>query len=341
MTSLAIIGLSGYVRRAYLPFLAAHPELELKVVCDPRDPAELAAELQAQGLPAPESMVADIDALLCGPPLDAVIISTPHVHHFVQTRRCLEAGLHVLVDKPLACTYRDALALAELAEARNLALAVGSQRRFEPPYQHLKARLMSGEVGRVHLVNYLFANSRWYDYSTSWRGDPQLNCGGAMVDIGHLAGDMLVWLIDKPLRWVEALAQQPSGGGAEETAVVVAAFGESTIVNLVVTYAAPAPSIQEELSIYGSKVSLFARRFRPRRSLDPPQIYEIGADGSTLTPDFSDPPHLWRPLEDFLASAASGRAPIASGRSHLETMKLLDAVARSMRERRRVDADSI
>jgi predicted dehydrogenase len=336
--NLGIIGFSGHVQRAYIPYLCTHPEIEVRAVCDTCPLDELDSLLRRSGLSIQPKLVSQISDLRTADDLDAVLVSTPHAFHYEQVHTCLEANYHVFVDKPLACHYADALRLVQLADKRSLALAVGNQRRYEPPYQQLKMHLQKGDVGKIHLVNYLFANSPWYDYRLSWRGKTDLHCGGAMMDIGYLASDTLIWLLDQPLRWVQAVGSIAAIEQPEQTVIVTAQFGDDILVNMAVSYAAPPPSVQEELSIYGTELSLFSRRFRSKRfAKSPPQIIRLSATGEAIETVYTKPPELWRPLEDFCNSVMTG-SPIASdGRSHLGTIELIDTVYQSIREQRRID----
>lgn len=96
---------------------------------------------------------------ICGDPtLHAVVVATPIATHAPLTRMLLEAGKHVLVEKPLALTSTEASQLAELAAARGLTLATGYQFLFHPVYDELKRRLDLRQLRRVTLT--------WRKYGT-------------------------------------------------------------------------------------------------------------------------------------------------------------------------------
>ena len=108
------------------------------------DPTGRAAA-QAEGLPCFESL----DAMLNDCSVDGIVIATPTLLHIEQARTCVEAGVPVLVEKPIGVTSREAEATVALAEAKNIPVLVGHHRRHNPIVQTAKAIL--AEIGRAHV----------------------------------------------------------------------------------------------------------------------------------------------------------------------------------------------
>ncbi len=127
----AVIGV-GYMGRFHAEKLAASAAAELVAVADAD--AARAREIAAALGCAHE---ADYKTLL--PRVDAVCVAVPTEHHHAVVRACLEAGVHVLVEKPLARTLAEADSLLELARAKGLVLQVGHLQRFNPAFQALVA----------------------------------------------------------------------------------------------------------------------------------------------------------------------------------------------------------
>ncbi|GAA4004588.1 Gfo/Idh/MocA family oxidoreductase [Streptomyces sp. NBC_01352] len=124
------IGLGDIAQKAYLPVLGGRPGLELHL--QTRTPATLARV--ADGLHLPEEQRhTDLDSLL-GQDLDAAFVHAPTTVHPDIVTRLLEAGVPTYVDKPLAYELADSVRLVELAEQRNVSLAVGFNRRYAPGY---------------------------------------------------------------------------------------------------------------------------------------------------------------------------------------------------------------
>ncbi|WP_406010189.1 Gfo/Idh/MocA family oxidoreductase [Streptomyces sp. NBC_00637] len=124
------IGLGDIAQKAYLPVLGALPGVEIHV--QTRTPATL--DRVADGLRLPrEQRHRDLDALLAAG-LDAAFVHAPTAAHPEIVARLLEAGVPTYVDKPLAYELADSERLVTLAEARNVSLAVGFNRRLAPGY---------------------------------------------------------------------------------------------------------------------------------------------------------------------------------------------------------------
>ncbi|MER6466402.1 Gfo/Idh/MocA family protein [Streptomyces sp. NPDC001288] len=124
------IGLGDIARKAYLPVLGARPGLDLHL--HTRTPATLTEVADSLRLPA-GNRHATLDDLLAQD-LDAAFVHAPTAVHPEIVTRLLEAGVPTYVDKPLAYRFADSERLVALAEARNVSLAVGFNRRHAPGY---------------------------------------------------------------------------------------------------------------------------------------------------------------------------------------------------------------
>lgn len=124
----AVIGLGGIAQKAYLPVLGALPELDLRLMT--RDPEKLARIGQSYRA---HRLFTDLDALIDSG-IRAAFVHTPTEHHHDIVIRLLEAGVDVLVDKPLSYSLSESRKMAELARARGRSLMVGFNRRHAPAY---------------------------------------------------------------------------------------------------------------------------------------------------------------------------------------------------------------
>ncbi|WEH19504.1 Gfo/Idh/MocA family oxidoreductase [Streptomyces sp. VNUA24] len=124
------IGLGDIAQKAYLPVLGTRPGLELHL--QTRTPATLARVADGLHLP-PGQRHTDLDALLAQD-LDAAFVHAPTLVHPEIVERLIEAGVPTYVDKPLAYELAASERLVRLAEERNVALAVGFNRRYAPGY---------------------------------------------------------------------------------------------------------------------------------------------------------------------------------------------------------------
>jgi len=136
--------------------------------------------------------------------VDAVIVATPHFQHTSVGIAALEAGLHLLVEKPIAAHKADAERLiAAHQRNRNLTFAAMFQMRVEPRYQRIRALITGGELGRVIRMNWV--NTDWfrgaaYYASSAWRATWQGEGGGVLLNQALHNLDMLQWLLGMPAR---------------------------------------------------------------------------------------------------------------------------------------------
>lgn len=135
-------------------------------------------------------IVADLDALLALDDIECVVIATPNDTHFPLARQVLDAGRHVVVDKPVTLTSDEALALARLANARSRVFAPFHNRRWDGDFLTVRRVVESGELGRITSVTSHFDRFR-PQVRVRWREEAARG-GGLLLDLGpHLIDQAL------------------------------------------------------------------------------------------------------------------------------------------------------
>jgi predicted dehydrogenase len=204
-------GLAGAVFHA--PLIEATPGLRLHTVAtaDPERRARLAREY-------PEvRAVHDAEQLLADPArLDLVVIASPNRAHVPVARAALDAGLPVVVDKPLAATAAEARELAALATAKGVLLTVFQNRRWDSDFRTVQQLIAEGALGTVHRFESRF--ERWRPVlKAGWResADPA-EAGGLLYDLGsHLVDQALHLFGPALLVYAEADARR-SGAAVDD-----------------------------------------------------------------------------------------------------------------------------
>ena len=175
-------GLGGRIFHA--PFLQAVEGLELAAILERH--GESAREAY------PDVAIArTLEELLAQPELSLVVVTTPPATHFDMARRCLEAGKHVIIDKPFVASSAQARLLIELARTRGLLLSAYQNRRWDGDFLTLQKLIADGELGRL-----VSLESRFERYSPGPRSKPwqeeNLPGNGLLHDLGpHLADQAL------------------------------------------------------------------------------------------------------------------------------------------------------
>lgn len=214
------VGLVGYGLAGsafHAPLIATTPGLRLHAVAttSPQRRAQLAAEHpQARAVDHAGQLLADPSAL------DLVVIASPNQTHVPIARAALQAGLPVVVDKPIAATTAEARELAELASARGLMLTVFQNRRWDSDFRTVKQLLADGVLGTVHRFESRF--ERWRPQLTpGWResADPA-QAGGVLYDLGSHLVDQALHLFGPAVSvYAEVDARRP-GAAVDDDAFV-------------------------------------------------------------------------------------------------------------------------
>ena len=186
----AIAGL-GFGEKVHLPALRACGHTEPIALWHPRQ-ERLEAACRKAELPGHS----DFAALLDDPAVDAVVIATPPAPRFALAKQALEAGKHVMLEKPVALSAQDAEELQRLALSKNLSVAVDFEYRAVPLFQQLDALIKSGVLGELYLVKLDWLMSSRADGSRPWNWYSQRSEGGGVLGaLGTHAFDTLHWLV--------------------------------------------------------------------------------------------------------------------------------------------------
>ena len=194
----AIAGL-GFGEAVHLPALRAAEHANPVALWHPRQERVEAAAQKAE-----LSGTHEFDALLANRDVEAVVIATPPAARFGLAKRALEAGKHLLLEKPVALNAQEAEELQRLALANNCICALNFEYRAVPAFQQLAQLLQEGWVGDPWLMR--------FDWLMGSRGNPQrpwnwysqaAEGGGVLGALGSHAFDMLAWLVG-PVQQLQA-----------------------------------------------------------------------------------------------------------------------------------------
>lgn len=166
-----VVGYGG-ITGGMLRHLQDVPWYETGAIVDVREEA-LARAQQAHDLPDDALFVNMQDAFASGSG-NVAFINTPSELHYVQVKAALQAGLHVLVAKPITNNFEEAVELVELAEALGLTLCVGQQMRYNRHYTAIRNLVVSGQLGQVEMMNFLSAKPRHKALNLAGMAQPTL-----------------------------------------------------------------------------------------------------------------------------------------------------------------------
>jgi len=202
--SFAIIG-CGRISHKHIEALANNfTEADLVSVCDivpekmDKDVEEYYDFMKQRGINLDKKInkYTDYKEMLKREDIDAVSICTESGHHAVHALYCLNAGKHVLVEKPMALSLNDADKMIKLSREKNLKLGICHQNRFNPPIQKLRRAVEEGRFGRIinGTARILWNRNDDYYKQAPWRGTKALDGGTLMNQCIHNI-DLLQWMM--------------------------------------------------------------------------------------------------------------------------------------------------
>jgi predicted dehydrogenase len=276
-----------------------------------------AAIFDEAGLPVPPNEP-DVNKLIANHPADAAFIVTPHAFHHDQTRDCLEAGLDVLLEKPMVMNGAEALSLMDIRARTGKLLVVAFPASLSPYLRAALAMLGTGEMGRLQSISAtIWQNWGPFTHNT-WRQDPPISGGGFFFDTGAHMLNTVVELAGEP--FVEVAAWLDNRGRPVETmGVVIGRLASGALVTL-------HGSGEMGYSVCESDIRVFCEKAMLRTGMWA-EFLEVQREGGQLVP-VQVPPSLgvW---EQFLAVRA-GRLPNpAPPEVGLRMARLYDAIQAS------------
>lgn len=328
----ALLGYGAVSQVFHVPLLRALPNYRLVAIAS-RNPSTPAALPEAQIFSAPEQLLAAADAEL-------VIVATPNQTHFSLARAALEAGKHVLVEKPFTLTVAEAQELTALAAQRKLVLSVFQNRRWDGDFLTVQQVLKSGRLGRVTALHSHFDRFR-PEVRQRWRESDQPGAG-IWYDLGPHLIDQALLLFGLPLRVRADLARLRTHALSDDHAEVTLDYsdadGERRVTlhaSMLTAYTAP------RFIVHGTAGSFVIHDLDPQeQALKDGQSpgaagWGLGApDGQLITPQGIEtvPRHAGNYAALYQALAAAireGAAPPITAQEAIDTMRVLEAAQRS------------
>lgn len=330
---LAIAGL-GLVGQRHADAIGHVPGVSLCAVADPSD--EGRAEAARRHVPWYDSLQTMIER----DAPDGIILSTPTKLHVEQGRACLDAGIPVLIEKPLADDLDAASGLVSYSEEVGVALLVGHHRRHNPLIRKAHQLIQEGQIGEVRAVQascWFYKPDSYFD-KAPWR--KQRGAGPISVNLVHDI-DLMRHLCGEVTSVQAQAAPSARGFENEDVAAALLTFENGAIGTITVSDSIVSPWSWE----------LTSHEY-PVYPVTPQSAYQIGGShGSLSIPDLTLWSHgeqrdWWSPIsatsvprdasdplvnqmEHFTAVIRGDEKPLVSGREGLRSLAVVDAIQRS------------
>ena len=282
----AIFG-TGFIGRVHLDAVRRLGSVEVVALADTK--IEMAQRLGVSF--AIPTIALDYRAILRDPAIDAVHICTPNAQHFSMAMEALEAGKHVVCEKPLATTVEEADELVALAIQKGLRSCVCHNLRYYPMVQQLRRMREAGDLGKILVVQGTYSQD-WLLYDTDWNWRIDSRTGGpsrCMADIGshwfdmaeHVTG-LRVSSLCADLQTFHATRKQPKGSietfanrlldtedlietpvDTEDYGAVIFRMGDRTRGSVVASQVSAGRKNRLSIEVYGTKSSAAWDQERP------------------------------------------------------------------------------
>lgn len=324
----AIIG-CGKVAHLHAAALAKIPDATLAVVTD-ADPARARSFAALYGARALDAFAA-ADA-------DVAIVCTPHPQHAPAAIDAMNAGLHVLVEKPLASTVADCDAMIAAAGRNRVQLGVVSQRRWFEPVRRMKDAIDAGKLGRPILgavTMYSWRDEAYYR-SDPWRGRWDTEGGGVLINQSPHHIDLLLWLMDSPVeevtgRWANFTHPYVE---VEDTAVAILRFRSGALATISVSLCQN-PGIHTRIHVHGSngasvgaQTDTGATFIAGMTAAAAPPFNDLWTIPGEPLPPAAPPDTDYHALQlrDFLDAVREGRSPSVTAEHGRAVVQVIESI---------------
>lgn len=335
-----IIG-AGVIAPNHATSIASSEYADLVAVADVDVPKAQAFAQQYGGVP----VYADYREMLDKAGVEAVSICTPSGLHAEMTIEAARRGVHVLCEKPMAITLEQIDAMMAAVDESGIKLGVIFQRRTSPLAQRAREAVRQGLLGQMVLGDaYLkYYRSPAYYKSADWRATWALDGGGALMNQGVHGVDLLLWMMDSPVKTVFAKAEAKVRDiEVEDTAVAIITF-ENGAYGVIEGTTSCNPGETTTFALHGEKGTvifgdqgLVKWAVAPSRDVVAENQPEMATAAEAAITSSADPTAVTRSghqfqVDDLAQAIREDREPFATGESGRKAVELILAIYESAR----------
>lgn len=323
-----IIGIGEIAQNFHLPVMAEFERAKIVALCDKiKSKAVYTAEKYGA-----ERAVTSVEELLKIDELDAVIIASSTDAHLDIALACMEAGKHLLIERPVARTYEEAKIIADKAAESKSKVMVGMNQRFRFDAKMVKNYVHMNEIGKVFYIK-----TGWLQHKSSqeWRKRFDKAGGGVLIDLGISLIDSMMWIYDfQPVHSVRASMYHHLTENVEDVCVATIKFKNGSIANLETSWSLFGSKNRYYFNVYGSKGSI---------SVNPLKLYregkehmEIQNSDSTLSNYHIYKKSFESQFKHFTNACLGFHPVISTPEEATELMRIIAALYRSEEENREI-----
>jgi predicted dehydrogenase len=312
-------GLIG-ARRAAIA--AGHPDSRLVVVADVDHPRAKAA-----AVPAGAAATADWEEVIAHPDVEAVVVATTHQSLAPISTAALQAGKHVLCEKPMSVNSRQAEELAMVGRHSGRVLSVGFNHRHHPAIRRAHQLAGEGTVGALLSIRCRYGHGGRPGYEREWRMNPALSGGGELLDQGVHALDLFRWFLGDLSVVAGVTANWVWPAAVEDNVFALLRTPRGQVASLHASWTQWKNLFSFE--VFGDRGALVIEGLGGSYGVERLTAYRRRDDGGPPTEEewqFAGPDRSWESeWEEFLVAVRTGR-PAVGAEDALAALRLVDAV---------------
>lgn len=320
-TRIALIGCGG-IQNKHAQIFHRRDDAQIVALCDPSEEAIgrliERSNLAEHGDPPP--VYSDLGQMYAQVKPDAVSIATPHTMHFEQAMQALDAGCHVLMEKPMVTQADHAYTLRDKVSETGKVFLVAYNTPCSPEMKYIRDIVRSGELGKLELINGHLSQG-WLQATVGmWRQKPELSGGGQAYDSGAHPLASLCWTVESRIVEVYAMIDN-CGTPVDINSAFVIKFENGVLASISISGNCPVNGADMHYMFTDGKIS-----FQPWSA----EWVEVHKGKERVKyPQITDPPTM--PADNFLESIA-GRAQVrVSTDMGITLSELMDAIYESAR----------
>ncbi|HET9328587.1 MAG TPA: Gfo/Idh/MocA family oxidoreductase [Candidatus Eisenbacteria bacterium] len=320
---IALVGVGGAAQINHIPALKKIEDVELVAICD-RDREKVGRVAQKFGIPEATNR---FDDLLEDETIDAIDICTPNFLHAPMATAALEAGKHVLCERPLARSADEARQMAKAARKSDRVLMCAVQHRFRADAQLLRTFVDKGDLGQIFYAKAGWLRLRTEWDSDEWRRQKRESGGGVVLDLGFQMIDLSLWVLGSPkVASVTASVHRQKKGEVEDSATAFFRLETGATLTLELTWGLLMEKDFAYLNLFGSGGAALLNPFRLHKGMHGALV--------NVTPTLDTLRHQYKQsvesqMAHFAEALRKGQRPMGDAEEILPVMELMDAIYRS------------
>ena len=324
-----LIGVGAVAQISHIPALKRTEGLELVALCD-RDAEKAGRVAQKFQIARSHTRIEE----LLDDDVDAVDICTPNFLHAPMAAAALEAGKHVLCERPLARSAEEAAAMARAAKKAERLLLCTVQHRFRPDAQLLRTFVHKGDLGDIFFAKAGWLRQRTEWDSPEWRRQKRESGGGVVLDLGFQMLDLSLWTLGSPkVQSVTASVHRSRKGEVEDSATAMFRLESGATLTLELTWGLLMEKDFAYLNLFGSGGAALWNPLRIHKGMHGNLV--------NVTPTMENSRNQYKhsieaQIGHFAEALRKGTKPMGSAEEIVPVMELLDAMYRSAEQGKEV-----